>query len=77
MPLRELDKYIKENKHLPGIPSAEEVDKNGIKLAEMNKQLLKKVEELILYIIEQDKRIKQQEININKLKKTAEILLKK
>jgi hypothetical protein len=57
MPVFELEKYISQNKHLPGIPSAEEVNKNGIKLAEMNKQLLKQVEELTLYMIEQSKQI--------------------
>jgi len=57
MPVFELEKYVSQNKHLPGIPSAEEVNKNGIKLAEMNKQLLKQVEELTLYLIEQSKQI--------------------
>lgn len=54
--LRELDKYIKEHKKLPGA-SAQEVVNDGIRLGEMNALLLKKIEELTLYIIEQDKRI--------------------
>lgn len=55
--LKELEKYIKVNKHLPDVPPAEDVYKNGIDVAEMNALLLKKVEELTLYIIEQQKQI--------------------
>ncbi|MBX7183241.1 MAG: hypothetical protein K1X82_14110, partial [Bacteroidia bacterium] len=53
--LFEVSKYIEEYKHLPGIPSATEVDENGISLGEMNKMLLKKLEELTLYLLELDK----------------------
>ncbi|NMN37158.1 hypothetical protein [Pedobacter sp. SG918] len=55
--LSDLDRYIKVNKHLPGIPSAQEVAKNGIELGEMNKLLLQKIEELTLHLIEKDKTI--------------------
>lgn len=58
MPLNELQEYIDENKHLPEIPSAVEMEKDGVMLKEMNMMLLKKVEELTLYILEQEKRIK-------------------
>ena len=54
MELKDLEKYIKENNHLPGIPKAKEVETDGLKLGEMNKRLLKKIEELTLYIIEKD-----------------------
>lgn len=58
MDLKELEVFLNDNKHLPGIPSAKEVEQNnGVELGEMNKQLLKKVEELTLYIIDQNKRI--------------------
>jgi hypothetical protein len=57
MNLRDLEQSIKENKHLPGIPSALEIEDNGILLGDMQTKLLKKVEELTLYIIEQDKQI--------------------
>ncbi|NQX40224.1 hypothetical protein SAMN05421820_105107 [Pedobacter steynii] len=57
--LRELEDYIKLHKHLPEIPSAAEVKKDGIALGEMNKMLLKKIEELTLYLIEKDKEISQ------------------
>lgn len=46
--------YIASNKHLPDMPSAEEVHKNGLDLGEMNRLLLKKVEELTLYLIDKD-----------------------
>ncbi len=50
--LEEVKSYIDENKHLPEVPSAKEMEKNGINLSEMNMLLLKKVEELTLYVIE-------------------------
>lgn len=55
--LQEVDEYIKQNNHLPEIPSAQEIEKNGLMLAEMNINLLKKVEELTLYLIEQNKKL--------------------
>nr|WP_315424088.1 hypothetical protein [uncultured Pedobacter sp.] len=55
--LADLDRYIKANKHLPGVPSAQEVKQNGIELGEMNKLLLQKIEELTLHLIEKDKTI--------------------
>jgi len=55
MSLSELEKNINENKHLPGIPSAEEMQKNGMSLGETNTILLQKVEELTLYIIDLQK----------------------
>ena len=51
-PLAEIKKYIKENNHLPNIPAASEIEKNGIPLGEMSKNLMEKVEELTLYIID-------------------------
>ncbi|MGJ1421063.1 hypothetical protein ACR79T_15695 [Sphingobacterium spiritivorum] len=74
-PLPDIEAFIKTNKHLPDIPKAEVAEKEGISLGEMNKLLLKKVEELTLYLIEKDKEIRElkemrQEINElkNKLK---------
>jgi len=55
--LREVESYINEHKHLPGVPSAKEVTESGIDLAEMNATLLKKVEELTLYVIELEKKV--------------------
>lgn len=50
--LADVETFIKEHKHLPNIPSASEMEANGMDLAEMNKLLLQKVEELTLYIID-------------------------
>jgi hypothetical protein len=55
--LQEVEDYIKENKHLPEIPSAQEIEKKGLMLAEMNMSLLKKMEEMTLYMIEQNKQL--------------------
>lgn len=61
--LQEVEEYVKSNNHLPEIPSAKEIEKNGLMLAEMNMTLLKKIEELTLYMIAKEKTItKQQEI---------------
>ncbi len=55
--LEELERYIKANKHLPEMPSAKEVEANGIELGEMMKLQQKKIEELTLYLIEKDKEL--------------------
>ncbi len=57
--LAEIESYIKTNKHLPEVPSAKEFERDGIAVGEMNKLLLKKIEELTLYMIEQKKDIDQ------------------
>jgi len=59
MPLHEVEQYVKENSHLPEIPSETEVKQNGLNMGEMQNKLLQKVEELTLYIIEQQKQINQ------------------
>ncbi len=51
-PIEEVAQYIKENKHLPDVPSAEEVVKDGIDLGKMDATLLQKIEELTLYMID-------------------------
>jgi hypothetical protein len=58
--------YISHNHHLPETPSAKEIETSGLNLGEMNKLLMKKVEELTLYLIEQDKRIGKLETEIKK-----------
>jgi hypothetical protein len=52
LPLSEVESYIKANKHLPEVPSAKQMEEEGLNLKEMNLLLLKKVEELTLYVIE-------------------------
>jgi hypothetical protein len=69
-PLANLESYINQNKHLPGIPSAAEVEKNGgIELGQMNTKLLEKIEELTLYVIELKKENEQMKEDIKKLSK--------
>jgi hypothetical protein len=53
--LEEVKSYIDQNKHLPEVPSAKEMEANGVNVGEMNMLLLKKIEELTLYLIEKDK----------------------
>lgn len=55
--LKEVASFVEEHHHLPGVPSASEMEKEGLLLKEMNLLLLQKVEELTLYTIEQQKEI--------------------
>ncbi len=57
--LESIEKFIKSEKHLPEIPSAAEMEENGVELGTMNMLLLKKIEELTLYTLEQEKRINE------------------
>jgi hypothetical protein len=56
-PLCEVENYISKNKHLPDVPSAEDVVKDGVDLGKMDAKLLQKIEELTLYVIQQQKEI--------------------
>ena len=67
--LMDIEQFIKENKHLPDIPSAKDVQKDGVNLGEMNAKLLKKIEEMTLYLIEQHKRLDKLQAEIDDLKK--------
>ncbi|WP_010518691.1 tail fiber protein [Croceivirga radicis] len=62
--LEEVEKHIKEKGHLPNIPSAKEVEENGVELGEMNRLLLEKIEEQMLYILQMERRIKELERRI-------------
>ncbi|ATN07601.1 MULTISPECIES: hypothetical protein [Chryseobacterium] len=73
--LDEVEKHISEKGHLPNIPSADEVLKNGINVAEMNTKLLEKIEELTLYSIDQNKRLKSQSQKIEQLEQQIQKLL--
>ena len=68
MPLKELEQYILQNKHLPDVPTQDEISKDGMDVYEMNTILLKKVEELTLYVIEQQKQIVELENEIKNIK---------
>lgn len=65
--LEEVEAFIKKNKHLPGVPAAAVVEKEGLDLGDSQAILLKKIEELTLYIIEQNKKIEEQNKKIRKL----------
>lgn len=67
MSLADLEQYIMNNSHLPGIPSAKEAEGQGVDLGAMNNLLLKKIEELTLYLIETDRQIKELSRKVEKL----------
>ncbi|MDR2970951.1 MAG: hypothetical protein LBU83_03345, partial [Bacteroidales bacterium] len=69
LPLNEVEQYIKQNNRLPEIPSALEIEENGLDLGKMQSKLLQKIEELTLYILQQEKKITDLQNQINKLKK--------
>ncbi len=72
--LAEIEQFIKQNKHLPGVPTAKQVEQEGVELGEMNKVLLKKIEELTLLLIEKDKELtKEKEENKQQNKRLYEI----
>lgn len=62
--LPETERFIKENGHLPEVPKASEVEADGVSLGEMNKILLKKIEELTLQVIELNKKVDRQDERI-------------
>lgn len=67
MPLNELESYVEANNHLPGIPTATDVEQNGVKVGEMESKLLQKIEELTLYVIAQNKKMEEQDMKIREL----------
>ncbi|MDN3676630.1 hypothetical protein QWY90_04820 [Flavobacterium paronense] len=74
MPLKNVEEFIATNKHLPGIDSAAELSKNGLDLAEMQAKHMAKIEEMMLYIIEQNKTIEKNIKDIEELKKQVKVL---
>ena len=68
-PLTEVEAFVKENQHLPEIPSAAEVKEKGLSMGEMQNKLLQKIEELTLYVIELQKTNEKQSAEIENLKK--------
>lgn len=69
MSLDKVESFIKENKHLPNVPSAEEMSKNGLDVMQTSAKLMEKIEELTLYMIEMNKEIKALKEENAKLKK--------
>jgi hypothetical protein len=80
--LKDLKSYIEQNKHLPDIPSADQVKIEGLSLGEMNAQLLKKIEELTLYLLQKDQelqhekgRIDSQQLQLSNQQKAIDTLM--
>lgn len=74
MPLSEVEAFIGENGHLPNVPKAQVIEEDGLNLGEMNKILMQKVEELTLYLIEQQKLIEKQQKSIEVLEMKSQKL---
>ena len=68
-PLTEVKAFIQENMHLPDIQSAQEMQENGVSVNELQTQLLQKIEELTLYLIQQEQTILEMRQEIEQLKK--------
>ena len=68
-PLSEVEAFISENKHLPEIQSAQEMQENGVSVSELQTQLLQKIEELTLYLIQQEETIQELRQEVELLKK--------
>ena len=66
-PLSEVEQHIKAEKHLPGIPSAQEIAEHGVSMGDMQAKLLSKIEELTLHMIQQEKRAVAQDARIDRL----------
>ncbi|NVM62171.1 hypothetical protein FHW88_000447 [Mucilaginibacter sp. SG538B] len=72
--LAEVKSYIDQNQHLPEIPSVDEIAKNGLNVGEMNKLLMKKVEELTLYAIENEQKDKEKDKLLTALQEQINLL---
>jgi len=76
LPIEHVANYVQENKHLPDIPSANEMVKNGVSMGDMQVKLLQKVEELTLYAIQENNSKKELEKKYNALLEKVEMLTK-
>ena len=72
--LQEVQEHIDTHGHLPNIPSAKQMEADGVKLKEMNLKLLEKIEELTLYILEQNRLNMQQQEALQEMRKELEAL---
>ena len=74
MPLSEVETFVKKEKHLPNVPSEQELKAEGADVMEMNKILMEKVEELTLYLIQQNKNTEELKVQLEALQvKLAEL----
>ena len=77
LPLDKVNEFVKDNGHLPNIPSEAEVKKDGYTVHTMTKKLLQKIEELTLYAIDQEAKLEEQSNKIEQLLKVVEQIQKK
>jgi trimeric autotransporter adhesin len=77
LPLQDVENHIKEKGHLPNVYSAKQIEENGFAVSEMNAKLMEKIEELTLYLIEQNKKIQEQDKVISSLKTSIELIKNK
>lgn len=68
LPLDQLEAFLLQHKHLPSIPSQKQITEEGIDLAEMNVKMMEKIEELTLYLIQQNKELQKQGKELEELK---------
>ncbi|GAB3319824.1 hypothetical protein GCM10027299_12840 [Larkinella ripae] len=73
--LSEVEQFIQRYKHLPNLPSAEEMVRHGLDVAQITAQLVETIEVQTLYSIEQEKRIEQQNLKIQNLEKKLQVVL--
>jgi hypothetical protein len=73
MPLSEVEKYITTNNHLPNIPSASEIENNGLDVGAVQSKQMEKIEELTLYIIEMNKKIQELTSKVSDLESNKEV----
>jgi hypothetical protein len=74
MSLSEIESFVRMNRHLPDVPSAKDIEAEGMDLAEMNLKLLKTVEELTLHVIDLDKALKSQQAQSARLENEMKVL---
>lgn len=70
MSLKDVERFIQHNQHLPNVPSAEEMAQRGLDVAETSTKLMEKIEELTLYLIEANKKIEELDKKVKNLEKT-------
>lgn len=75
--IAELEAYLKQHKHLPGIPPATEMEKTGLEIGAFQIKLLQKIEELTLHLIEKDKELQKERDRIAKLEEIVKQILEK
>lgn len=76
-PLKDVSLYINQHRHLPDVPSAVKMETEGVNVSEMNMILLKKVEELTLYLIEQSEKLEELNVRLKAQQEEISILSKK